>query len=171
MVWQDSTSYHDSWCTWLISSLSKIYLSPTHYCSAWVCSFSSFTPLFSHTKKKWLNVLDTLFLVDISILSTYATVAAGPLQYSGLNLFIYEATPYILILFPFCYLFGVVAVLLLKRFYAWLKGSRLRSLFTTSNTMPTSTLVAMDYAAAHDSTTSEVRGQTLWKKCTWFQNL
>ena len=92
------------------------------------------------------------------MLSTYATVAAAPLQYSGLNKFVYQATPYVLILLPICYLFGVIAVLLLKRLYTWAKATCPCSP-RSDNARPTQTEVSMDYAADHDSVTSEVRSE------------
>ena len=76
--------------------------------------------IFQPYKKKWLNVLDTFFLIDILILSLYVAVPPGTVQHAALNDVLYRATPYLLILFPSCYLFGAVAALPLKKLYTWL---------------------------------------------------
>ena len=106
-------------------------------------------------KKKWLNVLDTFLLADITLLSMLAAVSASPLQYSGINLFFFETAPYILILFPFCYLFGTFAVLLFKRVKVCTKKTTLYSILAGSNRRPTRNVIAMENAADNDSEAKE----------------
>lgn len=75
-------------------------------------------------KQWWLNVVDTILLTDIVVFSLYSTLTAGLPQLSGLNWFIYEATPFVLILIPTGYLVGVFATLFIKRLWHWIKSVR-----------------------------------------------
>lgn len=79
---------------------------------------------FQPYKKKWLNVLDTIFLVDIQLFSIYASFVADPPEFTELNSFLYNAIPYVLILIPLCYLLLVITVLLLRRLFHCLKNTR-----------------------------------------------
>jgi predicted outer membrane repeat protein len=87
---------------------------------------------FQPYKERWLNILDMVFLTDILLSSVYASTSATSIQVSGLNLIIYKAVPYFLILIPTSYLFIAVAVLLVKRPFNRLKGTMLYQRFRTS---------------------------------------
>lgn len=54
----------------------------------------------------------------------YVAVAPGTVQHVGLNVVLYNATPYLLILLPSCYLFGAVVVLPLKKLYTRMTTTR-----------------------------------------------
>lgn len=82
---------------------------------------------FQPYKERWLNVLDTIFLTDIALFSVYSAVSVSSLQLSGLNRIIFNATPYVLILIPSCYLAIVVCALLIKHFYNWFKSTHMYS--------------------------------------------
>ena len=79
---------------------------------------------FQPYKKHWLNILDTIFLTDIVLFSAYTILTANPPQVSGLNWFFYESTPFVLIFIPTGYLIGVLAALLFKRIWNWVKSLR-----------------------------------------------
>jgi hypothetical protein len=109
--------------------------------------------LFIHTtfqpyKNRWLNVLDTVLLMDLGLLAVHAAI--NPLTVSGLNNVINVGLPYLLILIPSCYLFLVVVVLLFTRMHRWYKThffwfrSRSRSTFVELDSTPSSTTVGVD---------------------------
>ena len=81
---------------------------------------------FQPYKKRWLNILDTILLMDIGLLSVYASLSEYARNMSGLNRIIYDAAPYVLIFIPSCYLLAVLAALFFVRPCKWLKATACR---------------------------------------------
>ena len=79
---------------------------------------------FQPYKKTWHNLWDTFLIVDLLLLSMYSISAPNHLQYLHLNQYLHKVTPYVLLLIPSCYLFGVIAVLLFKKICVWVKECR-----------------------------------------------
>ena len=111
--------------------------------------------IFQPYKRKWLNLLDTIFLIDIGLLSIYAVISEHPLNFTGFNHIIYAAAPFVLIFIPSCYLFAVLATLLFKRLYKWLRAAawcrRGQSESMLESYMPTQTTVQMDESQSDSS--------------------
>ena len=104
---------------------------------------------FQPYKKRWLNILDTILLMDIGLLSVYASVSECATGMSGLNRIIYNAAPYVLILIPSCYLLAVLAALFFIRPYKWLKATACRlgrssSVSEYVQSVPTSNTIEVD---------------------------
>ncbi len=77
---------------------------------------------FQPYRKKWLNILDTILLLDIHLMATYSFGAIDAQEYF-FNKFIHISTPYILLLVPACYLFVVLLTLIFKRIQLWIINS------------------------------------------------
>ena len=111
--------------------------------------------------KKWLNVLDTVLLIDILLLSFHAISAADPMQFSGINRFFHQAIPFTLTLVPACYLFGVLVTLLLRKFFMWLKDVRFFKFFTARKSKtcckPAQTCTSTSVHIDHNSDSIEDR--------------
>ena len=109
---------------------------------------SSFQPY----KKRWLNILDTIFLMDLVLLSVYSVVSVSALSFTGFNRTIYDATPFVLILIPFSYLFAMLPTLLFKRLYKWLKAAAwCRHDRNLESYMPTQSTVQIDESQSNSS--------------------
>ena len=112
---------------------------------------------FQPYKKRWLNILDTIFLVDIGLFSVYSAISIGTINLSGFNRVIYDAAPFVLILIPSCYLFAVLGALFFNRLFKRLRStasSKLSRGLSAKNVrrVPTSTMVVVD---ASQSITSQ----------------
>ena len=64
--------------------------------------------------KKWLNILDTILLTDIVVLSMYSPVVIKNLNQVE-NIFYNYIIPYSLIIIPTVYLFGALGTILFKK--------------------------------------------------------
>ena len=87
---------------WLPQSFS-----PLHIVNALILIVHS---VFQPYKQKWLNILDTILLIDLFLLSFFK------LDLKSTSDIAQKAIPYLLIMFPILYLFSIIAVLLFKRF-------------------------------------------------------
>ena len=87
---------------WLPQSFS-----PLHIVNALILIVHS---VFQPYKQKWLNILDTILLIDLFLLSFFK------LDLKSTSDIARKAIPYLLIMFPILYLFSIIAVLLFKRF-------------------------------------------------------
>ena len=70
--------------------------------------------IFQPYKLKWLNILDTILLADVTLLSL--------LQLDFSSHIISKVAPYILILIPSSYLLGIILVVIFKRISVFLKS-------------------------------------------------
>ena len=78
---------------------------------------------FQPYKKRWLNILDIILLVDIGLFSVYSASSVGTINLSGFNRAIYDAVPFVLILIPSCYLFAVLGALFFNRLFKRLRST------------------------------------------------
>lgn len=100
---------------------------------------------FQPYKLKWLNMIDTVLLIDLLILSLF------DLEWSRIAL--HRALPYALILIPTVYLYTMIALVILKRVFLSCRGTkvlqkykarRLRATELPSAAAPTTTSVGFE---------------------------
>ena len=100
--------------TWMSLAATKSYVMQyLHVCILVV--HASFQPY----KEKWLNTIDTVFLLDLVFLSLLNTGNNDLIFHDATLAALHGAAVHILILIPCLYFIAVVGMLILRRFRAW----------------------------------------------------